>query len=515
MTTLPLARFEAAQLLRHPSMVVGALLTALALWLVWGEDPSGDVLMHEGGTNVGLAFVLFAFAVLVGANLSALRARRHGAVELLASLPMPEASRTSAHLLSVGAVVPLVAGVVLAVDLVWQRRPMTIGHLPLEVAATVLLLVVGAGATGVLVARWAPHPAAGAAAVIAIFVLQLNFRADDVHLRWLHFVSAEAYDTPFDIEPVAWHLVYLAALIALAVVLAVARSGFGRRVSLALGVVVAVLVLSGWMQTRPASTSAVAARADELERPEAHRVCEERGGVAYCAYPDYRPWAARWVAPVEGVLRRVPADVRARPLRVSQRVTPSVQLIPALRAAVDAERAWPDDGQVHPGFVWWVERHELGLAYQAGAWAVGLPSAVGLSDACSAGGQARVVVAMWFAGQATPEGRRSLRTRAASVERDGRRSLVALHPLDVADQYESDRPFVPEVGSAGRGADVVAAAALLDLPDDRVAAAVTEHWARFTDPTTPAAAVFAAVGVPAPAVADLPPVTPGVGGACR
>lgn len=515
MTMLPLARFEAGQLLRHPSIAVGALLTGLGLWLVWGEDASGDVLVQGGGTNIGLSFVLFAFAVLVGANLGALRARRHGAVELLASMPMPEGSRTSAHLLSVGVVVPLVAGVVLAVDLVWQRRPMTIGHLPLELVATVLLLVVGAGASGVLVARWAPHPAAGAVAVIATFVLQLNFRAGDVNLRWLHFVGGEAYDTPFDIQPVAWHLAYLVALIALAAVLAVARSGFDRRVSLVLGGVVAVLVLSGWMQTRPASTGAIAARAEELERPDGHQVCAGRGDVAYCAYPDYRPWVERWTVPVEGVLRRVPADVRARPLRVTQRIHPNVELIPALRAAVDAERAWPDDGQVHPGFEWWVDRHELGLAYQAGAWAVGLPPAVGLADACSAGGQARVVVAMWLAGQATPEGRRYLRTRAASVERDGRRGLVALHPLDVADQYEDERPFVPEVGSAGRGADVVAAAALLAVPDERVAAAVTEHWARFTDPATPTAAVFAAVGASAPALGDLPPVTPGVGGACR
>lgn len=515
MTTLPLARFEAGRLFRHPSIFVGAVLTAFTLSLVWSEDDAGDVLAHGGGANVGLSFVLFALAVLIGANLGALRARRHGAVELLASMPMPEASRTSAHLLSVVAVVPLVAGVVLAVDLVWQRRPMTIGHLPLDMVATVLLLVVGAGASGVLVARWAPHPAAGAAAVLAIFVLQLNFRADDVNLRWLHFVGGEAYDTPFDIQPVAWHLVYLVGLIALAAVLSVARSGFDRRVSLALGGVVAVLVLSGWMQTRPASTSAVAARADELERADAHQVCERRGDIDYCAYPLYGPWVDRWAGPVEGVLRRVPADVRARPLRVTQRITPSVELIPALRAAVDAERAWPDDGQVHPGFEWWVDRHELGLAYQAGAWAVGLPPAVAPSGPCSAGGQARVVVAMWLAGQATPEGRRYLRMRAAAVERDGRRGLVALHPLDVADQYESERPFVPEVGSAGRGADVVAAAALLAVPDDRVAAAVTEHWARFTDPATPAAAVFAAVGAAMPTIGDLPPVTTGVGGACR
>lgn len=515
MTSLPLARFEARQLLRHPSIVVGALLAGFGLWLVWSEDDAGDVLVHGGGTNIGLAFVLFAFAVLIGANLGALRARRHGAVELLASMPMPEASRTSAHVLSVGAVVPLVTGVVLAIDLVWQRRPLTIGHLPLDLVATVLLLVVGAGASGVLVARWAPHPAAGAAAVIAIIVLQVNFRAGDVNLRWLHFVGGEAYDTPFDIQPVAWHLVYLVALIALAAVLAVARSGFDRRVSLVLGGVLAVLVLSGWMQTRPASTAAVAARADELERTEAHQVCERRGDVPYCAYPVYRPWVERWATSIDGVLRRVPADVRTRPLRVTQRITPDVDLIPALRAAVDEERAWADDGQVHPGFEWWVDRHELGLAYQTGAWAVGLPPAVGLSGACSAGGQARVVVAMWLAGQATPEGRRYLRTRAASVERDGRRGLVALHPLDVADQYESDRPFVPEVGSAGRGADVVAAAALLDVPDDRVAAAVAEHWARFTDPATPAAEVFAAVGAPGRAMGELPPVTPGVGGACR
>ena len=55
-----------------------------------------------------------------------------------------------------------------------------------------------------------------------------------------------------------------------------------------------------------------------------------------------------------------------------------------------------------------------------------------------------------------------------------------------------------EPGWAGHGADVVAAARLLDLPRDRVAGVAAARWERLTDPAAPAGELLAAVGLAAP-----------------
>jgi hypothetical protein len=75
---------------------------------------------------------------------------------------------------------------------------------------------------------------------------------------------------------------------------------------------------------------------------------------------------------------------------------------------------------------------------------------------------------------------------------------------------------IPELASGGRGADVVAAVALLRLPAERVGRVVRDHWDAFRDAATPGTELFRLVGVPAPyGYAALAPVRPGLGQACR
>jgi hypothetical protein len=222
---------------------------------------------------------------------------------------------------------------------------------------------------------------------------------------------------------------------------------------------------------------------------------------------------------VNGVMRSLPSEIRARPLVVSQRAHPDIKLAPDLARRVDAER-WPSDGDVHTAFQWTFARSELSLGYQVGAWATGLPTALGRgAHACSAGGQARVVVAMWLAAQASPVAARDGRRRAAQLVSDGAPALLRLQPLDAVESYTSDsgtgQTYDEEVASAGRGADLVAATTLLDLAPDGVRAALGGHWRELVDPATPSSRLFEVLGVPMPAAAaGLPPVTPGVGPAC-
>lgn len=512
---------EAWLLMRHPGVLVGIGLTVFAFMLASDED-SATVLSED--VAAFLPLLLLAWGALIAVNLATLRSRRDGTDELFDSLPTPAPARTAGHLLSVLALVPMSAVYFVAWFLISSSAPAAVGSPNLAVLAGGALMVVGAGVCGVLVARWVPTAAAGPVAVIATIVLQSNIGHQDYRWRWLHFASGDGFNFTFDVGHHGWHVVWLAGLVVLAVFLAFARHGLSRPVATAGGLALVLLVVSGWVQTRPLSESRLAARAAQLADPAAHQVCEQRGGVRYCAYPTYGEWISLWEASVRGVLSRVPAGAAPTgPLQVRQRPVPSAydDLIPPLREKLDPKAVWAADNAVHPGMTWGHDDHPLVIAFQTASWAVGLPPAASWPSphACSAGGQARAVTAMWLAGQSGPKADALLRKRAAEIEREAQRALLALQPLDVMPNYEGedgiDAPYETEVGAAGRGADVVAAARLLALPTEKVAAMLKTNWGRIIDSKTPSSALFDLMELPTPAaIADQPPVVPGVGPSC-
>lgn len=520
-TVVALALREAWLLVRHPGVVVGIGLTVFAFMLA-SDEHSATVLSED--LAAFLPLLLLAWGALIAVNLATLRSRRDGTDELFDSLPTSAPARTAGHLLSVLALVPMSVVYYVAWFLISSSSPAAVGSPNLAILAGGALIVVGAGVCGVFVARWVPTAAAGPAAVIATMVLQSNFGHQDYRWRWLHFASGDGFNFTFDVGHDGWHVVWLAGLVLLAVFFAFARHGLSRPVVTAGGLALVLLVVSGWVQTRPLSESRLAARASQLSSPAAHQVCEQRAGVRYCAYPTYREWIPLWEASVRGVLSRLPADAGpGTPLEVRQRpiLTISDDLIPPFRDRIDPAAVWAADTAVHPGMTWRHDGHPLVIAFQAASWAVGLPPAASWANpqACNAGGQARAVTAMWLAGRSGPKAEALLRERATEIERDGRRALVALQPLDVAPNWEGedrvDSAYEAEVGAAGRGADVVAAARLLSLPGERVSAMVDTNWDRITDPSTPASALFELLGQPVPAgIGDLAPVVPGVGRSC-
>lgn len=509
--------------MRHPGVVVGIGLTAFAFMLA-SEEQKATVLSEDQAAFLPL--LLLAWGALIAVDLAALRSRRDGTDELLESLPTPAPARTAGHLLSVLALVPMSAVYFVAWFLISSSSTAAVGSPNLAVLAGGALIVVGAGVSGVLVARWVPVAAAGPIAVIATVVLQSNFWHQDHRWRWLHFARGDDFNATFDVGHDGWHVVWLLGLVGLGVFFAFARHGLSRPVVTAGGLALVLLVVSGWAQTRPLSDSRLAARAAQLADPAAHQVCEERTGVRYCAYPTYREWIPLWEAPVRGVLSRLPAGAGAgpgTPLEVRQRpnLTISDDLIPPLRDRLDPNAVWPADTAVHPGMTWRHDDHPLVIAFQAASWAVGLPPAASWPNpqACSAGGQARVVSAMWLAGQSGARAEGLLRRRAAELERDGQRALVALQPMDVLPNWEGEHgvenAYEAEVGAAGRGADLVAAARLLTLPTEKVTAMIKANWDRVVDPTTPASTLFELLEQPVPTgIGDLAPVVPGVGRSC-
>jgi hypothetical protein len=518
-TVATLTGRESRLLLRHPAIRVGVALAALGWFALWTAEDGGEVL-SDPGNDFPFPVVLLAFALLLAANLGSLRARRAGTEELFESLPMPPARRTLAHLLTSIAGVAFCAVVFALMLVLWQARPGTIGWPSAQLIAVLLFLVAGGIVTGVLVARWTPHAALGAASIVALTVLQSNFGHESEQWQWLHFLPQQ-FSGVFAVGPVAWHIPYLAGLVVLGGALAVGRHGWTRPVTIALAASLVVIGLGAWVQTRPLEGRALIAHADRIQRPLAHQTCVQHGAVRYCTYPAYADWIREWQEPVEGVRSQLPAGALGRVADVNQRTSWTDELQPSLRSRIDPERAWPADGRVHPGLTWGSDRHHLGLAYQVAAAALGLPTGSTVEQPpCSAGGQARAVVAFWLAGQADPEARRELTNRVADMAKEGRRGRTTLHVANAMPDWANEHSdeggdWIPELGSGARGADLEAAAALLALTPARVGDVVRANWSTLRDPVTSGVELFELIGATPPAgYAALAPVRPGVGQAC-
>ncbi|GAA3413841.1 hypothetical protein [Streptosporangium vulgare] len=190
---------------------------------------------------------------------------------------------------------------------------------------------------------------------------------------------------------------------------------------------------SGWMDTDDVDPRV----RDRFFGPHAYR-CEERGGVTYCAYPEYVPWIPLWEEAVAPVVRAIPPERR--------------HLVPQVRQMTSA---WffGEDTEAHavrPGMSWGHPDQRRRLAEDLSL------HVAGLRLPCDARGQARTLVTLWLIGQASPV------TRPRSLRIDGRLSGKSL--VDYGDI---------EVGYARR---------LLASPGARER--VRTHWDTLMRPTT-------------------------------
>ncbi len=255
-------------------------------------------------------------------------------------------------------------------------------------------------------------------------------------------------------------------------------------------VVLALVVVSAVAMTRPDSSEDWARRDALLADPVAHQHCVERAGATYCHYPRYGPLVDWWAAPVEGVLARVPAPT---PVVVHQRMRPWADLpwleedarqriVEVLPSLPRSQPRPPDDHSVTVAFTWEAGgTDDVELAWQVASLTVGLP-VVGVARhaPCDAAGQARGAVALWLAGQSTPDAGRAL---ADALDRGawanpnaGGRLVPSRHHL--GDEV-SDQGNAVAIGPD----DAAVAVALLRLPAAEVAQALAPHWERLAQPS--------------------------------
>jgi hypothetical protein len=564
-----LARSEGGRLTRHPIFLGGLLLSAVAFVIATKHRAP---VLHRDDILTGAALLPLAGATMLVSNLAALRSLRHGTGELFDSTATTRHRRTMGHLLSIvwaaGAAALMVVlfmaylvalgpvGVPSAFELL--AGPAIVGLLgalgvlvatwwPSVAAGPVIL--VGVGALQLALSLLVAHNVEGTSG-----------------LRWLApWVSLTNNDgTPpreLVIRPAGWHLLYLLALTITLGSLALVRSGLPLRRGVVVGFALAVAVSSGVMQTLPPSGTHLLELAAMVEHAERYQVCETEASVRYCAYPAYAPWIERWQAAVTPVMARIPMTARPSGLLVQQSFAFDAsgsdvpgEVVERLNDPGTIRALSPNRPAIHIGASWsrgqpdtdeqYREQgeadQELALALGMAAWIVGLPRphegiVLTAEDAdrllqvyppderegartfifagaaypgCEVAGQARGMIALWLAGQATPRTESLLRTL---VVRD--------HPTVY--RYDDGTGMRAELV---RGLDIgggvyyvitgglltwswheaAYAAQFLERPAGQVATLLEAHWDALIDPAARTEKVIASLGLqPLPTLEDM------------
>ncbi|HEX9411785.1 MAG TPA: hypothetical protein VF986_08845 [Actinomycetota bacterium] len=548
---LALARVEGRRLLRHPIVFGSIPFCAGTFALVtWNQAP----VLSRDDILTGLALCPLAGAVFLAAHLGATRSFRHGTDELYESAVTTSAQRTAGHLLSVLwatglAILLVVAAMLYLVGLHPVARPD-----PVELLTGPFLVVLG-GVLGVALARWWRAALAGPVGVVALAAVEIMLvwqtsagrpENDPNPVRWLALwvPIAVSGDPPRElvVRPSAWHLVFIASLTLLAGGVALLRAGVRpHRVAVTAGAL-SLLVVAASAQVRAPTAAQRTRLADFLVHPERYQVCQTRLGVRYCAYRAYAGWIDRWAAAVTPVINRVPAPVRPKGVEIIQTLVVygsdvgEAELQGSPAAAQFGYNPTEDDlgSAITPGNQWgrgrYEGRDELAMDLIVAAQAVGLPRrpqdvrltaseargilagydpseradaakqihAGGAWGYCTSLGQARAVVALWLAAQATSRTEAAFRavlvgdpyritvvgTGADTDIRSGIDELNVfggpmLGELEGLPYQLQIFNFVVQWGKA----EAFYAEQLLDRPPAEVSEALTKNWELLTRPS--------------------------------
>jgi hypothetical protein len=561
-------RAEAFRLLRNPLVLAGAVLAAA---LIWRNGGTNVPLWWAADIRIGSGLLAAAGGTLIASQLAAGRARRDGMTQLYASYPASAAVRTSGHLLAVAGPLAL-AAVVTGGAVAWQASRGAVGYPRPDVLAGGVLLVVLAGALGVALGSWLPHPMTGILAAIILGLVEVDLVLTfggwiqvTGQVGWLFpwyqpsYVLSTLPGIRVPLPPLA-HVAELACLTGLAAVAALWQGLTRRRIAAVLAATcLAVVAWSGWSQTRPVPVARLSALVSQVTHPDRFERCERRGGAHYCFYPAFAPMVGRWAPVVDGVLGRLPRQP-ARALVVRQvaddsngeLLAPPLASLPYLiRGGMARDRrlmslysglqnylnALYEDPAAIPGssippvyldLNWGdgsaASASQFGLALSTAFWATRLPTTnssryVGPDEStfdlpCYAVGQAREPIALWLAASATPAARRAFRASLSQTRaiRVGRRWLVV----------HTESLMAPELNLAVTAQGIRLAQAMLRLPAGRVESILAARWPGWLDPAATDAQLAAALRIPLPdapaparSMIKLAGVNPPPGPVCR
>ncbi|WP_017540565.1 hypothetical protein [Nocardiopsis halophila] len=465
-----LVRLESLRMLRNPVLLAAV---AVGLWNLWSTRSDHALLDWGGIVDSAIDSAPYpAFGAFITAFFPGSRERRYGGA---ASLPLPPRLRLAALLASaaaVGALATVPSGLV-------ALRPWSDMEIAGVLSPAALAIAPGIGAAaaagGVALGMWTPSWTLPLL-LLAVFptyrlTWTLAFETPRIPGRGMvegaFGLAAELLLPAGSYAPGLWgkvpgHLAFLALLFAgccaLALVRAERRRGRPRLAATAATAVFAAGTLGAYAGLegieRRTQQSLMEGRWTADMGPVPERVCE-RLILEYCGYETYESWFPYWQRTAEPVAAAVPERAHGRLPTVEQGTyagrapaTDRAQLLRNGTAVPDP--AWD------PASDW----SALLLAEKIAVAAVDAPQTLAQTP-CTLHGQARYPLLLWLVVQ--------------GVDADDGPSVLRQYlPLDLR------RPS---------GADVATALAMLDRPDEEVAAALDEHWERLVDPSSGVEAV--------------------------
>jgi hypothetical protein len=247
-----LASVEARRLVLHPAYL------AVAGYVVIGTGVGvaqafADVTRKNAAELIGLLFLLYLPLIATfAASLVASSARRAGAEEMLAALPVTARGRSAALIL--GSLGPAAVGGLAAATVWYLQRDIDNASIPVWGVALVgtPLLYIGITCLALAAARWLPWPGVPAAIVVGLFAWVATARGSSHAVLVLTAPWLAAPDDAAQARVIAgysdvWHLVYLIGLIGLAATAALFRDDLRRMVTV--GVAIGVpTVFVAWAQ---------------------------------------------------------------------------------------------------------------------------------------------------------------------------------------------------------------------------------------------------------------------------
>lgn len=297
-----LARFEGRRQLKSPFLWLAVLASLGLVWLAVNDQPA--TLWARSVTIAGSCLPIAIVTLLLG-NAAALRDHASRVGETTDVPPTTRDIRVLGLVSGAWAAVLLAAAVVVfGVALSLQDDPAGFFIWP-ELAVGPLLVLLGQ-ALGVALGRWIPNPLSAPLTLILIAGLFLvgdfwpGARTIPAASAFLPWRKAYILDWVQGEPRLPWlHIVYL---LVLAGTLTAAAARWWKSALVSVIALIGVLVgLAGI----PTAGEEVSAAFDSWAESQP-RVCEDHGGVQYCAIAGYEPWIDDWAGAVDRVLGLLP-----------------------------------------------------------------------------------------------------------------------------------------------------------------------------------------------------------------
>lgn len=297
-----LARFEGRRQLRSPFLWLAVLASLGLVWLAVNDQPA--TLWARSVTIAGSCLPIAIVTLLLG-NAAALRDHVSRVGETTDAPP------TSRDIRVLGLVAGAWAALLLAVAVVIFGVALSVRDDPAgsfiwpELAVGPLLVLLGQ-ALGVALGRWIPNSLAAPLTLIFIAGLFLvqdfwpGARTIPAASAFLPWRKAYILDWVQGEPRLPWlHIVYLLALVGTLIAVA------ARRWKSVLVAGIALIGVSVGLAGIPTAGEEVSAAVDSWAESQP-RICEDHGGVQYCAIAGYQPWIDDWAAVVDRVQGLLP-----------------------------------------------------------------------------------------------------------------------------------------------------------------------------------------------------------------